>query len=78
MKPKKRKAASEGREKKDRSAVKRAKLPRKKPGEEGYDPYDFTSSESEGEELAPPTATPTSQPQDEAMDTGPVTMSASR
>ena len=50
---------------------------KKKPGEDGYDPYDFTSSESEGEESAAP---PTSQSQDQevSMDTGPVQLSAKR
>ena len=51
------------------------KVPKKRPGEEGYDPYDFTSSESEGEEPAPPTSSPD---QEEAMETAPTHMSSER
>ena len=50
--------------------------PKKRPGEDGYDPYDFSSSESEGEESAPPTSQ--SQDQEVPMDTGPVQLSAKR
>lgn len=32
------------------------KLPKRRPGDPGYDPYDFTSSESEEEGPEPPTA----------------------
>ena len=53
--------------------------PKKRLGEEGYDPYDFTSSESEGEESAPPTSQQSHDDQ-VAMDTasGPVQLSAER
>ena len=50
-------------------------VPKKRPGEEGYDPYDFTSSESEGEGPAPPTLSPD---QEEAMETAPTQMSSER
>ena len=51
----------------------RPRLPKKRPGEEGYDPYDFTSSEGEGP--APPTS---SHDQEEAMETAPAPMSSER
>lgn len=64
------------RKRKRRPGDSRAKLPKKRPGDEGYDPYDFTSSESEGEEPAPPTSE--SHDQEETMETGPAQMSTER
>ena len=72
VKPKKKK----DKERKRQRPVGLPRPPKRKPGEEGYDPYDFTSSESEGEEQAPPTSK--SQDQDVPMDTGPVQLSAER
>ena len=75
IKPKKRKEGEgKGAESGKRRRSGGVKLPKKKPGDEGYDPYDFTSSESEGEGPAPPT----SRPHDQAMETGPVQMSVER
>lgn len=48
---------------------------KRKLGEEGYDPYDFTSSESEGEESTMP---PESHDPEVAMETGPAQLSGER
>lgn len=74
VKPKKKRKEAEGeetgeggRKRKRHVSDGRPKPTKKRPGDEGYDPYDFTSSESEGEEPAPPTTDPHSH--GEAMDT---------
>ena len=78
IKPKKRKEGEGERKKRRRpSEGDRPRLAKKRPGDKGYDPYDFTSSDSEGEESAPPTSQ-SHDKEDEAMETGPVQMSAER
>ena len=72
-----------GERKRGRPKKETEKLPRKKkvkPGEPGYDPYDFTSSEEEEEEDTPPGSHDLqqksygSQPEEEDMDTGTTTV----
>jgi len=89
-KPRKKRPAMEdgeegGERKRGRPKKETEKLPRKKkvkPGEPGYDPYDFTSSEEEEEEEedTPPGShdlqqkSHGSQPEEEDMDTGTTTV----
>ena len=73
VKPKKKKESKRPRESRGPQPPKK----KKRPGQEGYDPYDFTSSESEGEGQAPPTAE-LSQATEVAMDTSIGKLSAER
>ena len=74
VKPKKKRREAEGeetgeggRKRRRHGGDGRTKPTKKRPGDEGYDPYDFTSSESEGEGPALPTTE--SHDHGEAMDT---------